>query len=156
MRTSASHSAALTEASPWEPLFVSTVTLHDGDADSDGLPDDYETAHGLNPALPSDALLDGDGDGHTNHDEFIMGTDPQDRNSRLTVTVTRVGSDIQVAFPTVAGRIYAVEYTNSLSLPMTSLQSGIPGTGSPVIVPDTNAASLPRRFYHVTVQAPAP
>ena len=36
------------------------------DADSDGMPDAWERANGLDPADPADALLDPDGDGHDN------------------------------------------------------------------------------------------
>ena len=38
----------------------------DGDGDNDGISDAYETAHGLDPANPGDALLDQDGDGYAN------------------------------------------------------------------------------------------
>jgi hypothetical protein len=46
------------------------------DSDGDGLPDDWEKKHGLNPNDPSDAVKDADGDGYTNIEEFINGTDP--------------------------------------------------------------------------------
>jgi hypothetical protein len=47
-----------------------------GDSDGDGIPDDYETANGLNPSDPNDAGLDPDGDGLFNLQEFQTGTDP--------------------------------------------------------------------------------
>jgi hypothetical protein len=46
------------------------------DTDSDGLPDDYEADNGLDPTNPSDADGDLDGDGVSNLDEFLAGTDP--------------------------------------------------------------------------------
>jgi len=45
------------------------------DWDGDGLPDDWEIAHGLNPGF-DDADLDWDGDGLTNLEEYLRGTDP--------------------------------------------------------------------------------
>jgi len=47
------------------------------DTDGDGMPDDWEIAHGLNPKDPSDANLDSDGDGYTNLEEYLNGTDPR-------------------------------------------------------------------------------
>ena len=45
------------------------------DWDADGMPDDWERAHGLNP-LVDDALFDNDSDGLSNLDEYKRGTDP--------------------------------------------------------------------------------
>jgi hypothetical protein len=41
------------------------------DSDNDGMPDAWETAHGLNPNNPADAGLDRDGDGYTNIEEYL-------------------------------------------------------------------------------------
>lgn len=46
------------------------------DADHDGMPDAWETQHGLDPADPADGPRDADGDGYTNVEEFLNGTDP--------------------------------------------------------------------------------
>ena len=45
------------------------------DADQDGMPDDWETRHGLNPAEVWDNARDRDGDGYTNIEEWLNGTD---------------------------------------------------------------------------------
>ena len=50
------------------------------DADSDGLPDEWEKKYGLNPNDPADANADADGDDFTNLEEFAAKTDPKDRN----------------------------------------------------------------------------
>lgn len=46
------------------------------DADSDGIPDNWETAHGLCPTNSLDALEDPDGDGLVNLHEYWHGFDP--------------------------------------------------------------------------------
>ncbi|PIZ58564.1 hypothetical protein COY23_00360, partial [bacterium (Candidatus Torokbacteria) CG_4_10_14_0_2_um_filter_35_8] len=51
-------------APPEEPL-----PLGEEDQDSDGMPDTWESEHGLNPSDPSDADLDNDNDGLTNKEE---------------------------------------------------------------------------------------
>ncbi len=49
------------------------------DADSDGMPDAYETKIGLNPNDASDAAGDVNGDGYTNIEGFIYGIDPMSK-----------------------------------------------------------------------------
>jgi pectate lyase len=47
------------------------------DADDDGMPNDWEQSHGLNPNDASDASADANGDGYTNIEDFLNGLDPQ-------------------------------------------------------------------------------
>ena len=47
------------------------------DSDGDGMPDSWERSHNLNANNPSDANGDADGDGYTNIEEFMNGTDPE-------------------------------------------------------------------------------
>jgi pectate lyase len=41
------------------------------DGDGDGMPDDWERTHGLDPANPADGSADRDGDGYTNVEEWL-------------------------------------------------------------------------------------
>ncbi len=50
------------------------------DVDSDYMDDTWENSHGLNPSV-NDAAGDADGDGVTNLQEFLAGTNPQDTDS---------------------------------------------------------------------------
>ena len=40
------------------------------------MPDPWEQKYGFNPADPSDDSKDADGDGYTNIEEFLNGTNP--------------------------------------------------------------------------------
>jgi len=51
------------------------------DNDADGMPDAWETAHGLNDFDPADAITDADSDGLNNLQEFQAGTDPRDSDT---------------------------------------------------------------------------
>lgn len=46
------------------------------DRDRDGMPDAWEERHGLNPDDASDGPADRDGDGYTNLEAFLNGSDP--------------------------------------------------------------------------------
>lgn len=96
------------------------------DRDLDGLPNDWEIAHGLNPDDPSDAALDSDGDGSSNHAELLAGTDPRDAASRLTLTVQSEASVGWVLrFRAIADRAYAIEGTEEVPSPRWQRQAWI-------------------------------
>jgi pectate lyase len=49
------------------------------DSDGDGMPDAWETKHKLDPKNANDAAIDSDGDIYTNVEEFLNGTNPQEK-----------------------------------------------------------------------------
>jgi len=62
------------------------------DTDNDGIPDNWETEHGLNPHYQPDALEDSDGDGLSNYAEYLCGTDPNDPESVLKMDIVKSDS----------------------------------------------------------------
>ena len=86
------------------------------DRDGDHVPDDWELAHGMNADDPSDGALDEDGDGLTNAQEYLAGTDPRDAASCLRlVDLGPVASNgWRMSFSAVAGRTYVVEMCDSI------------------------------------------
>ncbi len=84
------------------------------DADADGLPDAWETAHGTNPLAP-DADVDPDHDGMSNLQEFLAGTDPQSALSllKLSAAINSPGA-VTLQFTAISNHTYSVLYRPSL------------------------------------------
>ncbi len=66
----------ITSASAASASFTLSLRSLAPDQDGDGMPDAFEVANGLNPAV-NDAALDADGDGRTNLAEYNAGSDPR-------------------------------------------------------------------------------
>src|SRR2546421_156196 len=75
----------------------------------DGMPDFWETAKGLIP-FSNDANDDYDGDGSSNLQEYLAGTNPLDARSYLSLDVARAADGVHLRFGAVAGRSYSVQY----------------------------------------------
>ncbi|MGR8934312.1 MAG: pectate lyase family protein [Gammaproteobacteria bacterium] len=57
----------------WPELAAGTAP---DDSDHDGMPNTWEAQHGFNAADAKDGAKDADGDGYTNVEEYLNGTDP--------------------------------------------------------------------------------
>lgn len=85
------------------------------DTDEDDMPNEYETANGLNPNDPSDRDTDLDGDGRSNYSEFIAGTDPQDPTSLLAITTyILTDSTVSASWSSIPGKSYRFEFSTDL------------------------------------------
>jgi hypothetical protein len=89
---------------------VSSIVVVVLDTDSDGLPDFYETANGLNPEDASDASGDLDGDGISNLDEYANGSNPTKDELAPELVIP---SDVSVV---ATGRLTSVELGTSTAV----------------------------------------
>ncbi len=86
------------------------------DTDADKMPDAWETANGLNPAV-NDAAGDLDKDGWTNRNEYYAGTDPRSAASSLRITSwgTTPTAQVSLSWNATANRLYKVGYAPNLA-----------------------------------------
>ncbi len=129
-------------------LFV--VKLGGVDSDHDGLDDDWEVAYFGN--LDRDGAGDFDQDGQTNHQEFLVGTDPTNQGSVFrTMTVAPVGGGNPLILWTGGSdRTYRVEYKDDLGAPAwTTLSGTVSWNGQTGSMVDPGGSGQPQRFYRV-------
>ena len=89
---------------------------------------------------------DPDGDGWSNRDEWIAGTDPTNHSSAFTTTVTPA---LGLSFTRIPGRSYVVETATNLTN-WTTLATIPDGSGGITIPPPNPPGSL--RFYRVRIE----
>ncbi len=87
------------------------VVLTDTNANS--LPDSWETLYGFGPGNPALRDADVDGDGATNGEEFLAGTDPTNAASVLRVTIPSIAGGAQISFGAISNRTYSVLYRDT-------------------------------------------
>jgi hypothetical protein len=77
----------------------------------------FTAAELANPTISGDGA-DPDGDGHTNLQEYIAGTNPRDPASRLALEliVSGINSPVRLRFNAVAGKTYSVQHNGGLGL----------------------------------------
>ncbi len=146
------------------------------DSDGDGIDDVYELMHAsiLNPLNPQDAKNDSDGDGKTNLQEYLAGTDPGGGANRPPLVIITADSAVYVSPANVRlgvnaqdpdGQILKVEYySGSLKIgesrtsPFGFSWSGItPGVYSvSAVATDNLGASGTSRPLDVVVNVPIP
>jgi uncharacterized repeat protein (TIGR01451 family) len=121
------------------------------DLDHDGMEDAWELAHGLDPTNPADATEDADGDGHTNLQEYLAGTDPHDPTSTLRFETVQLGEDgLRIRFSSILGKFYRVQRTTAMAGGnWTDVTGTLAGTGRPIEVTDPLVPGAAIKAYRV-------
>ncbi|HLS27847.1 MAG TPA: chitobiase/beta-hexosaminidase C-terminal domain-containing protein, partial [Opitutales bacterium] len=117
------------------------------DFDGDGIPDELETeGSGLTLGL-DDSRIDSDGDGWTNSEEFLLGTNPLNADSRPSINVeTATDGTTIIRWTSLPERIYQVEFSDDLQN-WFALAYDLQGTDGEMTVIDPE--KLTKRFYRV-------
>ena len=105
----------------------SIMGLLPGDADSDGIPDEWETTY-FSSTAEADPAADSDGDGTDNLTEYIAGTDPTQTGSTFEVTTNEVpqsGTGMILPWDSVPGRIYSVSWCDDLASGFSVIQDNL-------------------------------
>lgn len=102
---------------------------------------------------PDADSADPDGDGWTNAQEFVSGTDPNDRTSLLKVPQMQTSeNDIRLYFPAVIGKTYRLERSDTqLEGSWMIVEENIAGTGAEIQISDTGGAAHFMLFYRIVV-----
>jgi hypothetical protein len=86
------------------------------DLSGDGLPDDWQSQFfGATPTAWPAPGVDSDGDGVSNRDEFLSGTNPKDGADALKVAVRPTTQGLELAWSSHAGGVYQLQSSSDLS-----------------------------------------
>ena len=119
------------------------------DSDNDGMIDGWEVSNNLNAVL-DDSYIDSDGDRHSNINEYIAGTNPQDINDVLKFnSISSMSDIIYLAFNSKLNRTYGIVYTTDMvKTNWASLTNGVIGSDLEIVIEDVKATN---RFYMLFV-----
>lgn len=124
------------------------------DWDEDGIPDADETAAGPYRVGVDDRMVDSDGDGQSNAEEFIAGSNPADASSRFLILSVTLNEDASFTFTWTSSpaRTYQIQFSED-AVRWSDLGPAVRGAEG-VLTTMTDAVSLESRsarLYRIAV-----
>ncbi|HKI71304.1 MAG TPA: hypothetical protein VKA81_02930 [Verrucomicrobiae bacterium] len=148
-----SYSSDLTVGDFNEAKDIFVFRLSAGDADGDGMADDWEVAYFGD--LSRDGTGDFDRDGQSDLAEFRAGTNPTENASifrAFTLSSPNPADGLVVLWSAVPGRTYRVQYKDGIEDPKwTDLPGDVVATSATGVKLDSSTQAAAKRFYRVMV-----
>lgn len=141
---------------PGSDLHANTIACPD--KDGDGMSDAYEMFYFGNLTF-ANATSDFDGDGQTDRQEHLAGTDPGDRDDFFRIisrTYDLLTSEVWFTFTSKPNRLYSIQHNSSLSGAWEDSNLGTitPSAGSTTSPDAVTFEAGPTRFFRVGVHKP--
>lgn len=121
-----------------------------GDSDHDGLPDWWELFYFGD--LSRDGTGDFDGDGLTDYEEFLLGTNPADANSALKIIPPLLVNEagVSVTWSAALERVYRLQQRSAVGNgTWTDVSGDVTATNVTAQKLDVSGVNQPARFYRV-------
>lgn len=123
------------------------------DTDSDGMPDWWEQANGLDESTPNTPTDDADSDGVPDIGEWIADTQANNPSSFLEITALTPGTLSTAFLPSSGGRLYRLEAATSPTATVWQVvQDNVPGTGAILGINDPAPTAV--RTYRAWAKLP--